>query len=346
MAIMDSAQFSEPKAALLERAQKAGFDISAVQLVNWHRAGLLPKPWQKRLGRARGTETVYPKGTGDKLLTLCRLHRKRRNLRELGWRLWWLGYPVESRCWLGYLKSAGQRMDRGLDRVRRGYAMLHSTDTSTSQKACAELSMVARTKRLRDPHLAQLRKRAKPGNFDAVLRFILGFASGNLRDFVGPTDGGTPKRERRRRTVESAMGFPVESTDQAAKISDQASGGIWATWQQAAPTMVGQSFADTVARASVADLERARAEFCGIADAIAALTQHQSEVSGNKPHAQDTLHDPFEDADAFVLAVMFIAWFRVRTAGWVKPYGEIVSGLTGVSMESHEDRAHAADKRE
>lgn len=83
---------------IIETAKAQGFTVTEPQLVRWHRAGLLQpfgQPIPRRfLGRGRGSETVYPTGTGERVVALCEALAARRSLPRAGWSLWWQGYEV------------------------------------------------------------------------------------------------------------------------------------------------------------------------------------------------------------------------------------------------------------
>jgi hypothetical protein len=64
----------EKREELLILAQQQGYNVSAIQLARWHRAGLLPRPTQQPRTETRGTYSLYPPGTGAQLLVLCSLH--------------------------------------------------------------------------------------------------------------------------------------------------------------------------------------------------------------------------------------------------------------------------------
>ena len=108
---------------LIARAAEAGFEVSPTQLARWHRHGLLPRPWQQPLGKGKGTETVYPAGTGDQLLALCEFRKQTRLLGRVGWHLWWHGFPVDCSHWKPLLQDAARTWDRAVSGLRaRAYA--------------------------------------------------------------------------------------------------------------------------------------------------------------------------------------------------------------------------------
>jgi hypothetical protein len=46
------------------------------------------------LGRGKGSETLYPTGSKEQLLVICRALKKKKRLVEATWALWWRGLPV------------------------------------------------------------------------------------------------------------------------------------------------------------------------------------------------------------------------------------------------------------
>jgi hypothetical protein len=86
----------EPRDQVIEYAAALGYPVSAAQLARWHRAGLLPRPRQRPLGRGRGTETSYPSGTSVQVVALCQIKEEEHRLDRVAFRLWWEGFPVET----------------------------------------------------------------------------------------------------------------------------------------------------------------------------------------------------------------------------------------------------------
>ena len=99
---------------VLLAAADAGFPITGDQLARWHRAGLLPHPRQRALGRGLGTVTIYPPGTVEQLLALCRIRQQHRSLTRAAFKLWWDGFPVEEDQVRGPLTHAATKLDSDL----------------------------------------------------------------------------------------------------------------------------------------------------------------------------------------------------------------------------------------
>jgi hypothetical protein len=85
----------ESRDQVIAYAGALGYVISAAQLARWHRAGLLPRPCQRPLGRGRGTQTIYPFGTSVQVVALCQIKEEEHRLDRVAFRLWWEGFAVE-----------------------------------------------------------------------------------------------------------------------------------------------------------------------------------------------------------------------------------------------------------
>ena len=108
---------------LLEKLAEEGISVTRHQLVRWHKRGLLPRPRTKKLGRPKGSETLYP------MLALAQAYaigllRKAfpRDLEAIGWCLWCFGFPVETLV----RRVLSAELDAWEQRLRSGYAAFES----------------------------------------------------------------------------------------------------------------------------------------------------------------------------------------------------------------------------
>jgi hypothetical protein len=85
----------ESRDQVIGYAAEFGYDVSASQLARWHRAGLLPRPRQRPLGRGKGTETIYPPGASAQVVALCQIKDEERRLDQVAFRLWWDGFAID-----------------------------------------------------------------------------------------------------------------------------------------------------------------------------------------------------------------------------------------------------------
>ncbi len=81
----------EPRAQLHRAAQAAGFKLSDPQLGRLHRAGLIPSPRIRRLGRGKGTVSEFPPGSTPRLLRVLELQKREdaQKFSTIAWCLWW-----------------------------------------------------------------------------------------------------------------------------------------------------------------------------------------------------------------------------------------------------------------
>jgi hypothetical protein len=95
---------------VLASARANGFDVSPQQLARWHRAGLLPRPVQRSLGRGRGTVVEYDAKTAGQLVALCKIRTEVRSLGRAGFQLWWQGYDVDEQVYREPIQQAAAEL--------------------------------------------------------------------------------------------------------------------------------------------------------------------------------------------------------------------------------------------
>lgn len=107
----------ETTTEIVKRVAFAGLRIAPAAVARRHRRGLIPKPQRRRLGRGRGTESIYPFGTAGQLVALELLIRKYGlNYDRIGWLLWRDGYAVDPQYWRGPLEEACSEYNRTVNR--------------------------------------------------------------------------------------------------------------------------------------------------------------------------------------------------------------------------------------
>jgi hypothetical protein len=96
---MEHEASEEPIEQLLAVRDPEGRKVERTQLHRYQQAGLIPKPRQKGRGQGWGTEVLYPSGSKDQLVALCRyLKEGQRSFRAALWFLWWEDYRVSTEC--------------------------------------------------------------------------------------------------------------------------------------------------------------------------------------------------------------------------------------------------------
>jgi hypothetical protein len=191
-------QSSEIRQELLDLAQARGYEVSAPQLARWHRAGLLPRPEQRSLGKGHGTQTVYPSGTGEQLLALCEIHTGERRLLYVAWRLWWAGYDVSLKLVREFLERTAAEWDSDVEPLK-------DPETGGLSEAALDLLDKAATARYDVKFLRRARKRVGSKRFGTLMAVMLAVASGAFGGYsTNPTENTD---EDEQRIIEKGLGL-------------------------------------------------------------------------------------------------------------------------------------------
>ncbi len=116
------------------------------RLARWHREDVIPKPRVRRLGKAHGTETLYPPGTGTQLLAACAIRDREKRFPDLRWRLWWEGFHVPAERIGDYLRETATWMDAAiadLPALDDDFLREAETDRSRSTSSSSPAAMTA-----------------------------------------------------------------------------------------------------------------------------------------------------------------------------------------------------------
>jgi len=104
---------------LIAYATSEGARVTPAQLKRWRHAKLLPPVTRRGLGRAAGTQTLYPPEALRWTVDLWRALQTDRNLDRAAWRLWLKGYPLTEHA-RAYLMGVATAFEGGLFRLSQG----------------------------------------------------------------------------------------------------------------------------------------------------------------------------------------------------------------------------------
>lgn len=188
---------------ILAKAQAAGFAVSERQLKRWHYKGLIPRPEQFWTEGKSGSEVIYAAGTSDQLIALCVIRRKVRRLKDVGWYLWWSGFPVAEKYWKAALKKRAASYGKNVTKIIA--AIQSCIDDDGLGHNSGFLSRM-RTMRLRNILFRQLRKRLGPDKFDNFLFLMVEILQGH---FEGWPDGTADDADlaSQKMTIDRALGL-------------------------------------------------------------------------------------------------------------------------------------------
>lgn len=322
MLAVDTAKPLEPAADVLARAAEAGFRVAPARLARWHRVGLMPTPEVRSLGKSHGTQSVYPAGAGDQLVKLCELRKQHGKLDEIGWWLWWHGYPVAEHWGRGYLEAAAQRIDPIIQNLRRAYEEASVTDEAGDR--LAEVLAAGQHQRLADPVMRRLRGGAGAGYFDTLMYFIVAFVAGDINTVLAPT-GDTSDRGDALQIFERATGLSSARENHLAGIAPWLTGEIGTALKNASAAIAEASFSEILVRTSAADLLTARDELRDIALGLIAASRGLQRLFGVNQKGLEGIADIFEHGKARNVACVLIAWCYMRGKEWAQGYMAVLA---------------------
>jgi hypothetical protein len=198
----------ETSEELLAFSKAHSYAVTATQLARWHREGLLPYPEWRSLGKGRGTQTVYPPGSGKQLLALCAIHAQERRLDYVAWHLWWADYDIPLKRIRVFL---GRMMKQWDDYVRD----LVDSETGELSEAAWKLVDNAAEGRLEKP-LSKARKRVGKKRFDTFMRLAFEAASGTFGGFSNEPEEDSKDEEGS--ILEQGLGLERARIDHAGDV--------------------------------------------------------------------------------------------------------------------------------
>lgn len=301
----------EDRNDVLRRAAEAGHDLSDDQLARMHRSGAINEPILERRGR-KGTASLYPIGTTNRVLALLR-HDDRRRLRERSWQTWWDeggDIPPAARQFL-------QENAESFDRITRFLGRLIDRETRNSaaaERRMEQLREHARTSRLSGP-LATARRRVGKSGFQTVAHVFSQVGTGRFvtYGYWDVDEDGTPRPDTAAALVEKALGLDRARVDRLADAPPWYSGSSEADLARLSSLFAKRPLSK-LADQGDAILEQARAEFRAFITVITTTAALMESFFGR-------------NAFGFGLFTRLLRWKRpgnqtVMLLGWILLSGE------------------------
>ncbi len=165
-----------PLKELLDLARVRGHTIRGDQVVRWHKAGLVPRPLRRSLGRGRGTTSLgYPPEALDHVLAVSTLlsRGRRRDLKWVAWMMWLAGFPVTPAV-RQFLQELAARFE---DEVNTALQRMESDEPGVT--GIGEFKRLASAPGLRAFGIRPNRfTGARRGEFDTALALVVRVLSG------------------------------------------------------------------------------------------------------------------------------------------------------------------------
>jgi hypothetical protein len=295
----------ETREQLLAAAKAARHPVSASQLGRLYRAGLIPAPQIRALGRGRGTESRYPSGTAARLVRVMEIHTRERRLAHTGWRLWWEdggAIPPPARKLL-------TRVARSVDEERDRLAALLAGDEAGTPAAVAEMDQLyadAENDRVRGP-LGEARRNVGRERFATVVRVIAQVGAGRFaaRDFDGyPDDAG--------RLVDRALGLERARTDRRAGSVPWLASETGVDLAMLSEIVASRSLLD-VAENNDSQLDLARVEIQSLIGVVTAVAPLLERLHGRGAFGLGMMSRLFGVRNPSSQALILLGWLALRS---------------------------------
>jgi hypothetical protein len=290
-----SGQTGETREELLDLPKVREHGVSEHQLARWHRAGLLPRPKQRSLGKGHGTQTVYPFGTGKQLLRLCEIHfdGKEKLFRYVGWRLWWEGYEVSFDLIRDFLSGVASMFDSGTRSL---------VDPRTGELSESAWQFVEDSPDMNlNPHkpLGQVRGRTGRIFFPTLVKTMFEVGAGRYEGLpLDYTEGhweGTTEGDQR--IIEKGLDlFDQEGGGRSGEVQTQPSGdvGMWLEmWFKGTSQLLrDHSYSEVLATATNEDLAKSRDQMNSLM-----VSLQLTNVACNQPTRSEVLTSAVSETD-------------------------------------------------
>src|SRR6266702_2560684 len=237
----------ETTEALIAHVSSYGFPITKTELARWHRAGLLPRPQRRSLGRGRGMVSIYPPGTTDQLLALCTIHCSEKRLPYVAWRLWWEGYTVPLSAIREFLEGARAQWQQGIEEIRQ---------LQEHPEQISKLLNRFKVMRISRKVITQARKRVGRENFPTFIKVLADVGSGTFEGYAINPERGIDERW----IVEKGLGLQQARTNRLADAEPWLTGDTGATLQELSSHLRDHPLGEDLSTVSEAELTDAREE--------------------------------------------------------------------------------------
>lgn len=317
----------EKSTDLLTLARQQGYPISSLQLVRWHRAGLLPRPQQRPLKEGRGTCSLYPLGTGEQLLLLCSLRTRERRLSHLAWQLWLAGYRVE----YGIIRAQLQQATIRISHWMQWFAGFKQTVYQQDPEQVLDLIERYADGPLRSQPLRRIRKRVGREHFSTFLSRLLELAVEDSNEVGSAVD----EHERQLDLRILARGLGLEKRFVSRKDSLEYYLIRFLIPQLRWFLRWPQEVRWEELLEHVADFEvlQARDDLCTWLMRLGNARQYRDRLPDDYPRWETNLQEIFHALSTTEQALIVVAWLALRTLSpsWLEAMPAITIGPDGPS---------------
>jgi hypothetical protein len=305
----------EGRAQLLRAAHAAGLELSGPQLGRLHRAGLVPSPRTRALGRGKGTASEFPPGSTERLLSVLEVQKQqpRQKLSTIAWRLWWEDGGQAPAAARELLTGIATRWDHDREELSDLLAREDTGDPDAEQKTDA-LYLAAENGRVEGP-LGTVRRNAGREGFSSVARVFAEIATGRFEsyhDHEQAGDDGVPQPGTTGALVERALGLDHARSDRIAGGQPRFTGSSEAHLMLLSD-LIGERQLEPLATTTVdAQLDRARGEVRNLLALISTFAPMVERVLRGDASGYRTIAGALNLRSPRLQASMLLAWLALR----------------------------------
>jgi len=292
----------ETAEALIVRLSAQDFTVTKTELARWHRAGLLPRPLRRSLGRGRGMASIYPPGTADQLLALCTIHRSEKRLPYVAWHLWWEGYTIPLSSIREFLEGTRAQWQQGIEELRQ----LHEYPEKLSK-------LLGRTAVMRfsQKTLAQARKRVGRENFPTFMKVLADVGSGTFEGYAIHPETGIDERG----IVEKGLGLQRARTNRLADAGPWLTGDTGAALQELSSRLRHHPLGEDLSTVSEAELTEAREDVRCFLSAFESISRTFDRIFSRGAFGFSVFADVIRELGPRDQAIVLLFWRMFRSWG-------------------------------
>lgn len=324
---MDGHEAWEPRAALLEAAVSAGFKLSESQLGRLHRAGVLPGPRVRMLGRGKGTVSEFPPGTSKRLLRVLAFQAKERNLSVVAWRMWWEdggALPAAVRARLARIAEDGDR----LRNESAGLIIREEDGDNEAAQGLEEIDRAMESGRLSGV-MGAVRRSAGRQGISTLGRILLEVMAGRFEtygdDIEDPAVEDQSEYNEKAALVDRALGSPIP--DRLTSLDQQRFQSSEAVFTHISKAFSERSLSSYLQVEDEA-IDRARAEISGFLALVAAAGPLIRRLKGASAIGSAVVIKALDLRDPGEQALAVLGWLVLRhDAELVSDMGDLIALL-------------------
>lgn len=309
----------ETTEAVIARLSSSGFTVTKTELARWHRAGLLPRPYRRSLGRGRGMISIYPAGTAEQLLALCTIHRSEKRLAYVAWCLWWGGYKVPIETIRPFLEETQQHWQQGIEEIYRLQADPEQLSKALNRSAVMRLSHKT---------LGRARKRLGRKDFPIFMGVLVRITSGTFEGYEVHPEIGVDERY----IVEKGLGLLRARRNRMAYAEPWLTGDTGEVLQELSSRLRHHPLGEDLSIVSEEDLGETREQVRCFLSAFESVSSTFDLLFSRGAFGFSTLADAIREMEPPDQAMMLLFWRMLRSWG----LGPNMDQLLRVARQWHE----------